>query len=254
MIIIRIKKLTILIMIIFMISMTYNIEKTFFPQKKEIKIVSYNIHSGLNKDMYPTLFDIIDFLRVLKADIICLQEVNESAKAGFQVSSFKEELKMYSHFGANVVDLGFNYGLVTYSKYPIKSENHIYLSSGREQRGMLHTVTKIDGKKLNIINVHLGVDEEEREIQIKEMIEFINSLGKEPYIVTGDFNEGNISIDNNILNDVAQKLGKANVLTFALGLDRIDYIFVSPGIEVLEYEVLIENMSDHYPIVAKIRI
>ena len=58
-----------------------------------------------------------------------LQEVNESARAGFQVSSFKEELKMNSHFGANVVDLGFNYGLVTYSKYPIKGEEHIYLSS-----------------------------------------------------------------------------------------------------------------------------
>ncbi|MGL5316270.1 MAG: endonuclease/exonuclease/phosphatase family protein [Peptostreptococcaceae bacterium] len=234
--------------------MTYGIEKTFFPQKKEIKIVSYNIHSGLNKDMYPTLFDIIDFLRVLEADIVCLQEVNESAKAGFQVSSFKEELKMYSHFGANVVDLGFNYGLVTYSKYPIKSENHIYLSSGREQRGMLHTVIKIDGRKLNIVNVHLGVDKEEREVQMKELLEFINSLGNEPYIVMGDFNEGSVSIDSTLLNDVAKQLGKANVLTFSLGLDRIDYIFVSPNIEVLDYEVLIENMSDHYPIVAKIRI
>lgn len=250
----RIKKSIILILIILIISMTYNIEKTFFPQKKEIKIVSYNIHSGLNKDMYPTLFDIIDFLRLSEADIICLQEVNESAKAGFQVSSFKEELNMYSHFGANVVDLGFNYGLVTYSKYPIKSENHIYLSSGREQRGMLHTVINIDGRKLNIINVHLGVDKEEREIQINELLEFIKSLGNEPYIIAGDFNEGNISLDDSELNDVAKKLGKSNVLTFALGLDRIDYIFVSSDIEVIDYEVLIENMSDHYPIVAKIKI
>ena len=110
---------------------------SYFPPKKEIKIVSYNIHSGLNKDMFPTLFDIIDFLRISNADVICLQEVNESANAGFQVSSFKDELKMYSHFAANVVGLGLNYGLVTYSKYPIKSENHIYLTSEREQRGML---------------------------------------------------------------------------------------------------------------------
>ena len=120
---------------------------------KKIGIVSYNIHSGLNKNMFPTLFDTIDFLKQVDADIICLQEVNESARAGFQVSSFKEELKMNSHFGANVVDLGYNYGLATYSKYPIKEEEHIYLSSFREQRGMLHTTVKVDYRKLNIINV-----------------------------------------------------------------------------------------------------
>lgn len=239
-------------MIIIYISLT--IEVNLFPPKKEINIISYNIHSGLDKNMFPTLFDTIDFLKQANADIICLQEVNESARAGFQVSSFKEELKMNSHFGANVVDLGFNYGLVTYSKYPIKEEEHIYLSSFREQRGMLHTVVKVDYKKLNIINVHLGLDEEEREIQVKELIDFIKKLGNEPYIVVGDFNQGGVDIEEDILTDVAKELGKSNVLTFPTGLDRIDYIFVSPNVEVIDYDVLIKDMSDHYPIVAKIKI
>lgn len=249
-----IKRLVTIISIFLVTVVTFNIEKTFFPPKKEIKIVTYNIHSGLNKDMFPTLFDIIDFLRVSNADIICLQEVNESAKVGFQVSSLKEELDMYSHFGANVVDLGFNYGLVTYSKYPIKSENHVYLSSDREQRGMLHTVVKIDSKKLNIINVHLGVGKEERKLQLNELVQYIKSLEDEYYIVLGDFNQGNVSLDEEILKDVAVELDKSNILTFALGLDRIDYIFVSKNMEVLNYDVLIKSMSDHYPIVAKIKI
>ena len=235
-------------------SISLIIQVTFFPIKKEINIISYNIHSGLNKNMFPTLFDTIDFLKDVNADIICLQEVNESAKAGFQVSSFKEELKMNSHFGANVVDLGYNYGLVTYSKYPIKDEEHIYLSSFREQRGMLHTVVKVDYRKLNIINVHLGLENNEREIQMKELLDFIKKLGDEPYIVLGDFNQGNISIDDDILKDVAKELGKSNMLTFPTGLDRIDYILVSPNVEVLEYDVLIKDMSDHYPIFAKIKI
>jgi len=230
------------------------IQIRLFPIKKEINIISYNIHSGLNKNMFPTLFDTIDFLKEADADIICLQEVNESVRAGFQVSSFKEELKMNSHFGANVVDLGYNYGLVTYSKYPIKGEEHIYLSSFREQRGMLHTVVKVDYRKLNIINVHLGLDDNERKIQIQELLDFIKKLGDEPYIVVGDFNQGEISIDNYILKDVAKELEKSNILTFPTGLDRIDYIFTSSNVEVLDYDVLIKNMSDHYPIVAKIKI
>ena len=47
---------------------------------------------------------------------------------------------------------------------------------------------------------------------------------------------------------------KSNILTFSIGLDRIDYMFVSNNIKVESYEVLIKNMSDHYPIVAKILI
>lgn len=248
------KKIIILVSIVLAIIITSEIEKNLFPPKYEIRIVSYNIHSGLNKDMYPTLFDIIDFLRISNTDIICLQEVNESAKVGFQVSSLKEELNMYSHFGANVVNFGANYGMVTYSRFPIKGENHIYLHSDREQRGILHTVIKVGKKNLNIINVHLGLGEEEREIQLKELIQFVQDLEEQPFIVVGDFNEANISIDDNIMKDVAVYLNKSNILTFATGLDRIDYIFVSSNIEIVDYEVLIESMSDHYPIIAKLRI
>lgn len=248
------KKLIITFIILGFIAITSISEMKYLNESKEITIISYNIHSGLNKDMFPTLFDIIDFLRISDADIICLQEVNESAKVGFQVSSLKEELKMYSHFGANVVNLGSNYGLVTYSKYPIKSEKHIYLSSDREQRGLLHTVVNVEGKKLNIINVHLGVKKEEREIQIKEVLSFVESLNPEPYIIVGDFNDGDLNLDGINLKDAAEETGNSNILTFASGLYRIDYILVSENIKVLDYNVLIKNMSDHYPIIAKLKI
>ena len=52
------------------------VEIKLFPPRREINIISYNIHSGLNKNMFPTLFDTIDFLKQSNADIICLQEVN----------------------------------------------------------------------------------------------------------------------------------------------------------------------------------
>lgn len=249
-----IKKLWAIIFIIIIVIGSCFLEVKKFTPKKEVKIVSYNIHSGLNKDMFPSLFDIIDFLRIENADIICLQEVNESAKAGFQVSSLKEDLDMYSHFGANVVKLGANYGLATYSKYKIISQNHIYLSSKTEQRGMLHTVVKLGfGRKLNIINLHLGLNDTEREKQLKEVESFVKNL-EDPYIVVGDFNDGNMNINEDIFKDAATKVNKDNTLTFSTALDRIDYILVSPDIEVIDYDVLMKNMSDHYPIVSKFKI
>lgn len=221
--------------------------------KTELKIVSYNIHSGVDKDMFPTLFDTIDFLKKCDADIICLQEVNESAKVGFQVSSLKEELGMNAHFGANVVNLNSNYGLVTYSKYRIVRQNHVYLSSSKEQRGMLHTVIDVRGKQVNIINVHLGTNKEEQTEQIKELQEFVDNLGDEPYIIAGDFNAADINLGGNCI-DVAKKLDKSNTLTFSLGIERIDYVFVSQDIVPMNYRVIIKKMSDHYPIIAKLRI
>ena len=214
--------------------------------------MSYNIHSGVDKDMFPTLFDTIDFLKNSDADIICLQEVNESAKVGFQVSSLKEELGMNSHYGANVVNANSSYGLVTYSKYKIISKNHVYLSSENEQRGLLHTVIDVRGKKVNIINLHLSANTQEQEIQLKEVQEFIDNLGDETYIIAGDFNEPDISLNDTI--DVAKELEQSNTLTFSLGIERIDYIFTSSDVEPIDYKVLIKKMSDHYPIIAKLKI
>lgn len=246
------KRIFLLLIILFStIIFNYNINEESLHT--DIKIVSYNIHSGLDKDMFPTLFDIIDFLKHCDADIICLQEVNESAKVGFQVSSLKEELGMNSHFGANVVNLNSNYGLVTYSKYKIIRQNHVYLSSSKEQRGLLHTVIDVRGKKVNIINVHLGTDKNEQKLQIEELQDFIDGLGNENYIIAGDFNAADITLEENCI-DVAKELDKSNTLTFSLGLERIDYIFVSPNIKPINYRVIIKKLSDHYPIIAKLRL
>ena len=247
------KKLFLLILIVISSTIICNINIDEGSLNTEVKIVSYNIHSGVDKDMFPTLFDIIDFLKNCDADIICLQEVNESAKVGFQVSSLKEELSMYSHFGANVVNANSNYGLVTYSKYRIIRQNHVYLSSLREQRGILHTVIDVRGQKVNIINIHLGTDKEEQKKQIKELKEFIDTLNNEPYIIAGDFNAANIDLEGKGV-DVAEKLNKSNTLTFSLGIERIDYVFVSQDIIPINYRVVIKKMSDHYPIIAKLKI
>lgn len=45
------------------------VEIKLFPPRREINIISYNIHSGLNKNMFPTLFDTIDFLKQSNGNI-----------------------------------------------------------------------------------------------------------------------------------------------------------------------------------------
>ena len=90
--------------------------------------------------------------------------------------------------------------------------------------------------------------------KVKELEEYLRKLKNSYFIILGDFNEGNLSLNNDMMIDAAEQLNKSNILTFSIGLDRIDYMFVSNNIKVESYEVLIKNMSDHYPIVAKILI
>ena len=63
----------------------------------------------------------------------------------------------------------------------------------------------------------------------------------------------NITLNNKSI-DIAKALDKSNTLTYSLGIERIDYIFTSPNIKPIDYRVIIKKMSDHYPIIAKIRI
>ena len=57
---IKIKKLFLLVLIIISSTVICNINTNEGSLDTEVKIVSYNIHSGVDKDMFPTLFDIIE--------------------------------------------------------------------------------------------------------------------------------------------------------------------------------------------------
>ena len=58
---IKLKKLFLSVLIIISSLVICNINANEGSLNTDIKIVSYNIHSGVDKDMFPTLFDILYF-------------------------------------------------------------------------------------------------------------------------------------------------------------------------------------------------
>lgn len=213
---------------------------------KNLKIISYNIHRAKNSDNQNRLNDIIIFLNEQNADIVCLQEVTSS-----QHNTIREMTNTSGKFVANAKRAIISDGLATYSKYPIVESNHVLLTSKKEQRGFLHTSYKIEGKLINIINVHLGLDKSERAIQISEIVSYIDSLKGETILV-GDFNEKYIELEN--FTDTGKYHGYENNPTFEALDTRIDYIFITTdSIYSTTYNVLKTDLSDHYPIMANIR-
>lgn len=212
----------------------------------EISVMSYNIHRGKDYEDKYTIEEMINFIKESDTDIICLQEVLFSHH-----TLIRESGGYKSQYVANIDIPIASTGVATYSKYPIIESNHIVLSSKTEPRGALHTAYRINNKIVNVINVHLGLDKREREIQIKELLEYCSSLQGE-VILAGDFNQKTVDLEG--FRDVGMYHGYESKGTFIPKEVRIDYIFMTTKeIYSTRYSILNTKLSDHYPIVTNIK-
>ena len=193
-----------------------------------------------------TLKKIINYLREIDADIICLQEVLYN-----QFLVLKQSLDMDGVFAANINKPTLMYGIATLSKNEILNKEHVFLKSKGEQRGFLYMNVFSEKCCIDVINTHLGLDKYERIEQINQIIDYSNKL-KKAKIICGDFNEKNISI--NKFNDSAVYTNYQAMSTFEKSNARIDYILVDKSLQIYKYNVDKINLSDHYPIITYIRL
>jgi len=189
---------------------------------------------------------IINYLKEIDADIICLQEVLYN-----QFIALKQSLKMDGVFAANINKPTLMYGIATLSKDKILDKEHVFLESKGEQRGFLYTNVFSEKCCIDVINTHLGLDKYERIEQLNQIIDYSNKL-KKAKIICGDFNEKNISI--NKFNDSAVYTNYQDIPTFEKSNARIDYILVDKSLKIYKYNVDRINLSDHYPIITCIKL
>lgn len=205
-----------------------------------MRIVSYNIHRAKDRCNVNTLSEIIDYLKDLECDVICLQEVLYS-----QFKTFKTQLEMGGIFGENVKKN--KYGICILTDEEIIESKHKFLTSKKEQRGFVYVKIKNKiGEYFNVLNTHLGLDKEERITQIDEVLDFVYnmSVGYSNNIICGDFNEKNVCIGN--FEDVGI-FSKDSSPTF--NTSRIDYCFMDKEMTINSYKVDNVEYSDHYPII-----
>lgn len=134
-----------------------------------------------------------------------------------------------------------------------------------EQRGVLEAVIEIDDRAVNVFNAHLSLKDEELKVSVDEILA-LTEKSKFPCIIMGDFNAppfyAPIQKMGRHFTDsfLAMKNGDAytypaNYSYIKTGVDlkpvtRIDYIFISPELEVMQTAAISTDVSDHLPIVA----
>lgn len=228
--------------------------------------MSYNTQHCLNYVTREIDFDImVDTIKKSGADIIGLQEMRDESEAAdydAQAKIMAEKLGFHYYFAEAIRFSGKNpYGNALISRYPIKKAETILIPDPEikkydgyyETRCLLKAEIEVGGG-LNVLVSHFGLNPDEHENAVKTVIQ---NLPEGKTVLMGDFN---MQPDNELLNPIREKLydtaDKFETELFSFPSDvpdrKIDYIFTSNDLKVIDADIPALVSSDHRPHLAKI--
>jgi endonuclease/exonuclease/phosphatase family metal-dependent hydrolase len=239
-------------------------------------VMSMNVHKGLSPlHRYSTVYQLRQKMRGHHPDLLFLQELQQEHRRRVSrfgqwpltelTHFFSEDFWSDWHYGKNVEYPDGHHGTAIISKYPLQKGDNYDISAYRfEKRGLLHSVTQLDGmdKPIHCFCVHLALFEGGRERQLEAIIGHIQNLTQDgPTIVAGDFNDWRKRASAPMraagFNEVFEVLTGSPAKTFPsvrpmLSMDRI-YV---RGFKVHSVEILHEwvKLSDHLGIAAELEL
>ncbi len=234
----------------------------------KIKIMSYNTQHCLNYVTREIDFDIMaDTIKKCGADIVGLQEMrdeSEHKEYEAQAKILAEKLGFYYYFAEAIRFNGVNpYGNAIISRYPIKKAETVIIPDPEvkkydgyyETRCLLNAEIDVaDG--INVLVTHFGLNPDEQENAVNTVV---SNLSENNCVLMGDFN---VTPDNEVLKpirekmyDTAESFSEPKLSFPSDKPDRkIDYIFTSPNLKVIEADIPQIVSSDHCPHTALIEI
>jgi endonuclease/exonuclease/phosphatase family metal-dependent hydrolase len=230
-----------------------------------MKIMTFNTQHCLNYLEQKIDFDIMaKTISDLDADIVGLNEMYNGGEGDFLMQttelSYRTGLS-YSYFAKAIHENIGDYGNGFISRYPIVKVETIIIPDPNPRRipdGFYETRCLLKATLENgytVLVTHFGLCRDEQENAVDTII---NHITEEKCILMGDFN---VPPDDAILDPIRAKMKDTASLLDGEGLSwpsdkpqiKIDYIFVSPDIEVVSADVPSIVASDHRPHVAEIK-
>jgi endonuclease/exonuclease/phosphatase family metal-dependent hydrolase len=240
---------------------------------RRLKLMTYNIHSGVGLDKRYDLGRIRRVLDEERPDVAALQELEcGSVPTSYddQANLLAGDLALSSSFCATRPAGRGSFGIGVLSAFPVLHQQQYDLSfpAAREPRSCQRVDLEVfPGAVLHVFNCHLGLGVRERTFQRKQMVSDAILLSKElrnPVVVMGDLNDRPIPVVHRALRkhfiDAFTAIGKRGGPTFKAGPVslRLDHIYLSEGIRVLECRVRNDELtriaSDHRPVIAAVDV
>lgn len=196
-------------------------------------------------------------------DIMGIQEVYVGKPNGKTVNNLLSlrTLDMQNTSFAPTIDYDAGqYGVGQLSAYDIVSQEQFALPQGsaKEARTLQKVVYTIGDHQVSVYNTHFSYESADiRKKQFAEVLKIMNGDDNTYKILTGDFNAAESEFDNfrgayRMVNNSATKFydysGKR------VSMNQIDNILVTRNITVLNARTIPTEYSDHYPLVAFLRL
>ena len=243
-----------------------------------IRLLSYNIRHALGLDGRVAPERIAAVIADLAPDVVALQEVDVGrARTGGhdQAAVIARALRMDHHFHPALHAEGERYGDAILTPHPARLVRAGALPGhprrlGLEPRGALWVEVALGGRRLQVLNTHLGLTGGERLAQVEALLgpDWLgNPACREPAVLLGDLNAtpwsrsyrrlaGRLA-DARRLSQTGRTRSGATFPT-RLPLLRIDHAFVSSGIRVGRMGPvgggLARVASDHRPLLVEIAL
>lgn len=244
-----------------------------------LRVVSYNIHTGIGADGRLDLGRTAQTLAAMDADVIGLQEVDVhwSSRSEWrdQARTLAEALDMrvffapiYSFEPLEEGEPRREYGLAVLTDLPVvHTENHDITRLSTQGSdpvpepapGFPEVVVEAAGARVHVYATHLDyrADPSVRRAQVADMLEILDTDPEgAQQVLVGDFNAEPHAAELaplwTRLVDSWRVTGSGDGHTFPAGrpIKRIDYITHSPLIQTRQVEVLDTPASDHLPVIA----
>ncbi|WP_254901289.1 endonuclease/exonuclease/phosphatase family protein [Tuberibacillus sp. Marseille-P3662] len=254
--------------------------KTAPGRQVNVKVMTYNIHTGIGTDGDYNIDRIANTIQQSGADIIGLQEVdvNWSDRSNFQneLKRLAEKLDMHYFFAPiynrdpiQPDDPRRKFGVAILSKHPIlQADNHeiTRLSTQdphpepKPSPGFAEALINVKGAKLWFYVTHLDYRSEPivRQMQVEDMLNVMQAHNNK--ILVGDMNATPKADELQPLFqrfkdtwDITQQDEGLTYPAYA-PTKKIDYILTTPDMDVQSTDVIQTMASDHLPVTADVTL
>ena len=235
-----------------------------------IKLLQWNIWFKENID------NVINDLKQINADIVCIQELCMQKDDNSNVEKIKQLYPYVYYQIADVFSDGLIQGNAILSKYEIINEKSYFVQKpsedkndySKEGRIYLEVDIKIENRILKVGTTHLSytdkfVETKSKDNEVNELINIIKK-NKNNYIFMGDLNTAKNSKYVNYIKEHLVYYDTDNTWTtkpFSYnGFEetelnwKLDYLFSSKDLTIDNIKLYKTNISDHLPITAEIEL
>jgi endonuclease/exonuclease/phosphatase family metal-dependent hydrolase len=231
------------------------------PSLSPIRVATYNVHACVGTDGRHDPDRVASVIAELDADVVALQEFTYPASVAIDTRApvVLTTLDRYEcALGPTRQGVTHCFGNALLTRHPIVEVHRIDLSmERREPRGAIAATIDVGGTTLHVLAAHLGLRVHERRFQVRQILDYVDSVRSALFVVLGDFNDwlpGRSVV--RVLDDRLGRPPRPRSFPVFWPVVPLDRIWVHPTDALRRLTVhttpSARRASDHFPVVAEI--